>query len=985
MFKFVSDNVGGVGTKRKHSGKSCDQCKKRHKKCSHNQPPPQSAKPASSLAPSEGAYLRFVGDLSPEASFLENRTRKPGVQKSSRPGEVGVWLGQRTDDRAPPDDQQQGGTVIVEPVGSPAYRLEGLAGLQALYPYLRRECALVLPPKKEFELLSRLYYAKFDPLFPILHEEAIDQHDVMDAVALKQGICLQAALDPSMKPHLRLSCGESLLSQLEFRSSLATALKLSLDMGFIRNRMVLLQVTVLMAFYTDRSSASEISTAYTAQAVQLSLTLGLHLGWPGDTSSTEKSRRIFWCVWTLDRLNATANGRPITIHQQDMNMRIFEAIPEQQPSFRLFIGITQFLDAVISQYRPHATPDCQSLTGKVHSFETLAQEADALDIGFSLLASLEMFYLSVVILQSRPHKGDKSPERVPLSALQIYSASSIVSVALGEFKTSMTFWAILPYAVSMATSVAYQSLRNSNVPYKRKQAYSTFHSSCDILEKLTSIRLGLSQSQRRFVGAEATASARKEGDISSVFRSLSGADDEVLPTRFADVKRALLRRSPSREVLHASWNRLLERLRAETEEIKANRNTIVPEIPFSDLANPSSSFNEAFRKRGVAVVRQVVPEDEARSYKTEVEKYIAANPSTKAFPPHDPQVFELYWSKSQLAARSHPNMLKTQKFLMSYWHSKDPHAEFSSDQPLTYADRLRIRQPGDAGFALGPHVDGGSVERWEDDGYGRGHVYDKVFEGSWEEFDPWETSTRLDAVSNLYNGAGSCSMFRMFQGWLSMSHTGPKEGTLLVNPLFNLATAYYLLRPFFTSKTLPAQDPVTGEGEQVYQPAFLDPSNWKLEDTVTSTLQGAWPGSGQELNHGWHPHLNLPFTMVHVPRIKPGDYVAWHCDTIHAVDKVHQGTGDSSVLYIPACPTTRPSLDYVKRQRDAFEAGIPPPDFPGGLGESEHRGRPGVQDFRSMADGAARKAAGFAAFDAAASATQAEKDLLQYGNKVLGL
>ncbi|EEY19425.1 conserved hypothetical protein [Verticillium alfalfae VaMs.102] len=518
-----------------------------------------------------------------------------------------------------------------------------------------------------------------------------------------------------------------------------------------------------------------------------------------------------------------------------------------------------------------------------------------------------------------------------------------------------------------------------------------------------SIRLGLSQSQRRFAGAEATASARKEGDISSVFRSLSGADDEALPTRFADVKRALLSRSPSRNALHASWNRLLERLRVETEEIKANRNTIVPEIPFSDLANPSPSFNEAFRKRGVAVVRQVVPEDEARSYKTEVQKYIAANPSTKAFPPHDPQVFELYWSKSQLAARSHPNMLKTQKLLMSYWHSKDANAEFSSDQPLTYADRLRIRQPGDAGFALGPHVDGGSVERWEDDGYGKGHVYDKIFEGSWEEFDPWETSTRLDAVSDLYNGAGSCSMFRMFQwdsqiidhsqsvanlcrrGWLSMSHTGPKEGTLLVNPLFNLATAYYLLRPFFTPKALPAHNSATGEGEQVYQPAFLDPSNWKLEDSITSTLQGAWPGSGQELNHGWHPHLNLPFTMVHVPRIKPGDYVAWHCDTIHAVDKVHQGTGDSSVLYIPACPTTRPSLDYVRRQRDAFEAGIPPPDFPGGLGESEHRGRPGVQDFHSMADSAARKAAGFAAFDAAASATQAEKDLLQYGNKVMGL
>ncbi|KAM0330671.1 hypothetical protein ACHAQA_003623 [Verticillium albo-atrum] len=491
------------------------------------------------------------------------------------------------------------------------------------------------------------------------------------------------------------------------------------------------------------------------------------------------------------------------------------------------------------------------------------------------------------------------------------------------------------------------------------------------------------KSQRRFAAAQ--AAARKEGDISSVFRSLSGADDEALPEKFADLKRALLNRSPSRAALHASWDRLLRRLQVETEDIKANKHTIVPEIQFSDLDSPSAAFSESFRKRGVAVVRQVVPEDEARSYKTEVEKYIAANPSTKAFPPHDPQVFELYWSRSQLAARSHPNMLKTQRFLMSYYHSKDPSAEYSSNQPLMYADRLRIRQPGDAGFALGPHVDGGSVERWEDDGYGKGHVYDKVFEGAWEEFDPWETSTRLDAVSDLYNGAGSCSMFRMFQGWLGMSRTGPHEGTLLVNPLFNLATAYYLLRPFFTPKALPAQTSSPALGEPIYQSEFLDPSNWVLESSVTSTLQGAWPGSGQELNHNWHPHLNLPHTMVHIPRIRPGDYVAWHSDTIHAVDKVHQGTGDSSVLYIPACPTTKPNLDYVKRQREAFEAGIPPPDFPGGQGESKHVGRPTVEDLQTMAGVQAQRSAGFATFDIAKAATEAEAAVLRYGNSVVEL
>ena len=50
-------------------------------------------------------------------------------------------------------------------------------------------------------------------------------------------------------------------------------------------------------------------------------------------------------------------------------------------------------------------------------------------------------------------------------------------------------------------------------------------------------------------------------------------------------------------------------------------------------------------------------------------------------------------------------MLKTQKFLMSYWHSINPHIPISTQHPISYADRLRMRLPGDAKFALGPHVD----------------------------------------------------------------------------------------------------------------------------------------------------------------------------------------------------------------------------------------------------------------------------------------
>lgn len=60
---------------------------------------------------------------------------------------------------------------------------------------------------------------------------------------------------------------------------------------------------------------------------------------------------------------------------------------------------------------------------------------------------------------------------------------------------------------------------------------------------------------------------------------------------------------------------------------------------------------------------------------------------------------------------------------------------------------------------------------------------------------------------------------------------------------------------------------------------------------------------------------------------------------IHAVDKVHNGKGDSSVMYIPVCPVTELNAKYTARQRDTFLAGIPAPDFPGGKGESQHVGR----------------------------------------------
>ncbi|KAJ5819761.1 hypothetical protein N7474_005352 [Penicillium riverlandense] len=498
-------------------------------------------------------------------------------------------------------------------------------------------------------------------------------------------------------------------------------------------------------------------------------------------------------------------------------------------------------------------------------------------------------------------------------------------------------------------------------------------------------RLAHSALRKRYLAnsnclSTSTQTPRKEGDISSVFVSLSSKGEAApLDERFAEQKRRLI--ADRGDQLKRSWDRLLCKLRDEVRTIEERGPDIIPSIDFKDIHAAPRSFHEELKKRGVAVIRGVIPEAEARGYKEDIEAYVRANPGTKAFPPDDPQVFELYWSKQQVRARSHANMLETQRFLMSFWHSSASDALISPLHPLTYADRLRIRQPGDAGFALGPHIDGGSCERWEDKGYGLGQVYERIFEGRWEEYNPWEASCRVPAVADLYNGSGACSMFRMFQGWLSLSHTGPNEGTLLVNPLLSMATAYTLLRPFFHHTTKRPEDGCS----RIAMDTFLEPTNWQLEDSPTSKLQGATPGYAQELNSVLHPHLELQKTMVHVPKIAPGDYVAWHCDSIHAVDKVHNGTGDSSVMYIPACPVTEANVEYVKRQRSDFIEGVPPPDFPGGIGESKHVGRANLKDLQSYTNDQGMRAFGFGEWNAEEENLNfGQRRVLKKANEILG-
>mmetsp|Transcript_133071 Transcript_133071/g.315418 ORF Transcript_133071/g.315418 Transcript_133071/m.315418 type:complete len:419 (+) Transcript_133071:45-1301(+) len=379
--------------------------------------------------------------------------------------------------------------------------------------------------------------------------------------------------------------------------------------------------------------------------------------------------------------------------------------------------------------------------------------------------------------------------------------------------------------------------------------------------------------------------------IGDLFTSL-GAAPPVLGEEYAKLKDGL---RPDPEILRAAFERLRLRLRALRLEMQAAQSAAVPQVDFAELQ--AGRFPEDLaaqvRERGCVVVRQVVSASEALQAKAATEQYIAANPDKMlGFPKTAPMVWEVYWAKEQLKMRGHPNMLATQTALNRLWHCENGAVDV--DRPLTYCDRLRIRKAGDTSFTLGPHVDGGSTERWEDEEYRK--VYSHIWSGDWESYDAFDATHRAAARYDLYGkNLGACSIFRSFQGWLSLSHAGSGRGALLLAPILREATAFLLLRPF-------------------------------LEDVPASSFCGANPGKVQDLFPEFHQELID--CLVPIPDVQPGDTVWWHCDLIHAVEGTHGGTEDAAVFYIPAVPFSEKNADYVRTQAEALRLGRTPPDFP---------------------------------------------------------
>ena len=358
----------------------------------------------------------------------------------------------------------------------------------------------------------------------------------------------------------------------------------------------------------------------------------------------------------------------------------------------------------------------------------------------------------------------------------------------------------------------------------------------------------------------------------------------------------------------------------EIENSKKNLENIIPEINFRDLFSNLSEFKSEVKKRGCIIIRDVFDDNLMHQMNRDLESYIEKNnyyedQKKKAdldkyfsdLQSGKPQIFGLYWSKTQVNIRQSNELDIVKKWLNKLWTNEhNGETIFDPNNELVYADRVRRREPGDKTLGLSPHCDAGSVERWIDKGYQE--VYKNIFADNFTKYDPFNAAYR-NKTQEIESPAVS-HVFRTFQGWVALTAQGPGDGTLQLIPIAK-SMAYILTRAL-------------------------------MDDVDENDLCYSKPARALSVNSTYHSLLLRG--LVSIPKMNAGDTVWWHPDVVHAVEDHHSGAGYSNVVYVGSTPYCEKNLAYARKQNKKFLEGKSPPDFAAEDYEVNYKNRATISD-----------------------------------------
>ncbi|KAE8150464.1 hypothetical protein BDV25DRAFT_172154 [Aspergillus avenaceus] len=483
---FVSYQDMSNRSRRTRSRKACSECRRKKRQGNgpeQDQPSPQQREESEeqsiqgslrSDVPDSSQTTRFISDLNPEARLLD-KTTTPNDAQEVAPMEIGVWVQPRRRSKCAP----------VTP-SSPPKRC-------------RRSHPLVsnIVPPETIKALSDIYFANLHPIIPLLDQEEYWQQLGQGTIPapLVHVVCLLAAKDNAATQHLKLLLSKDAIVPVhEFCSHLHASLSAGLSRRTTLGKLTLIRIFGLLSLHQEGSEGMDESSNYIAQAMHSAQSLSLHLSRPNDADNELK--RTFWCLWTLDRLNAVMNSRPCIM--ADIDIGVPDLTPGESGfvAFDVCFRITKTLNKIIFLYRPRKDP-VSGWDTDFPGFEQVMDELHAWQLPSLTIATLHIFYLATAILSHRLKTITTLPSPTPARLRQQLSAIQAIRYMQDVNRLNALHpLPVIVYTASLALSVSYQQLRYSRLSSEQEDARNDFNSGCNILQEL----------RRKWASADAMAS-----------------------------------------------------------------------------------------------------------------------------------------------------------------------------------------------------------------------------------------------------------------------------------------------------------------------------------------------------------------------------------------------------------------------------------------------------------------------------------------------
>ncbi|KAF2191154.1 hypothetical protein K469DRAFT_720136 [Zopfia rhizophila CBS 207.26] len=409
----------------------------------------------------------FLGYLNPEAVLREQvhsvHERGKSTNSPIVPS-IGQWVDGHEDGRQANLSVQPGASTSRLNETSPQTTQE-VNVQKAHQAYLEAVGVSIVPPRKHQDALLEIYLAYVQPLLPIVDRNLFSARyaEGTEPRMLMQAICIVASKHASATPHLCLGDEPRLLSPREFSQRLYNAVITGLEAKLEKNRVVLIQVLALISLHCEGPDGAEQASMHLAQAIHHAHTFGLQFGhqWKNQRSdSLVNLEDLFWCLWSLDKINACTNGRPLIMHDRDNSLTKLPTDPEKRSSpFGVWLQISEMLDKVIDYYRPGRSVEETGWEGNDFlGFEEMVGDGEDKLEG-PIMNLLSLYHHTMCMASHKSLSINDPVKSTPSYVRQSLSATRVISLLNAEPPELLPPLPLVPYALSVALSVVYRHFR----------------------------------------------------------------------------------------------------------------------------------------------------------------------------------------------------------------------------------------------------------------------------------------------------------------------------------------------------------------------------------------------------------------------------------------------------------------------------------------------------------------------------------------------